>query len=140
MMHHANEFPAEMSCKAFVISESCFYEWRKNPRRPHAEKRGEFWSSGSVDAGSNEAKRRSPRVDFSFRSRRSVRRQGLPQAVRSTANLAIFGISLLELNFAQRIRFEWIEVTYNRRRRHSALDHLTIPEFKESFLPSNLAA
>ena len=53
---------------------------------------------------------------------------------------AIFGISLLELNFAQRVLFEWIEITYNRRRRHSALNHHTIPEFKESFLPSNLAA
>ena len=53
---------------------------------------------------------------------------------------AIFGISLLELNFAQRVLFEWIEITYNRRRRHSALNHLTIPEFKESFLTSNLAA
>ena len=53
---------------------------------------------------------------------------------------AIFGILLLELNFAQRVLFEWMEITYNRRRRHSALDHLTIPEFKESFRSSNLAA
>ena len=53
---------------------------------------------------------------------------------------AIFGISLLELNFAQCVLFECIEITHNRRRRHSALNHHTIPEFKESFLPSNLAA
>ena len=53
---------------------------------------------------------------------------------------AIFGISLLELNFAQRVLFEWIEVSYNRRRRHSAINHLTIPEFKQSFITSNLAA
>ena len=53
---------------------------------------------------------------------------------------AIFGIALLEINFAQRVLFEWIEITYNRRRRHSALNHLTIPEFKESFLTSNQAA
>jgi transposase InsO family protein len=53
---------------------------------------------------------------------------------------SFFGISLLELNFVQRVLFEWIEITYNRRRRHSALNHLTIPEFKESFLTSNLAA
>lgn len=53
---------------------------------------------------------------------------------------AIFGISLLELNFAQRVLFEWIEITYNRRRRHSALGHLTISEFKQSFLNSNMAA
>ena len=52
---------------------------------------------------------------------------------------AIFGIPLLELNFAQRIRFEWIEITYSCRRRHSTLNHLTIPEFKDSFLTSYLA-
>ena len=27
---------------------------------------------------------------------------------------AIFGIALLELNFAQRVLFEWIEITYTR--------------------------
>ena len=53
---------------------------------------------------------------------------------------AIFGISLLELNFAQRVLFEWIEISYNRRRRHSAINHLTIPEFKQSFITSNMAA
>lgn len=53
---------------------------------------------------------------------------------------AIFGIPLLELNFAQRVLFEWIEISYNRRRRHSAINHLTIPEFKQSFITSNMAA
>jgi putative transposase len=53
---------------------------------------------------------------------------------------AIFGISMLELNFAQRDLFEWIESAYNRRRRHSALGHLTISEFKQSFLTYNMAA
>ena len=53
---------------------------------------------------------------------------------------AIDGIWLLELNCAQRVLFEWVETTYNRGRRQSALNHLTIPEFKDSFLTSNLAA
>ena len=53
---------------------------------------------------------------------------------------AIFGIPLLELNFAQRVLFEWIEISYNRRRRHSAINHLTIPEFKQSFITFNMAA
>jgi transposase InsO family protein len=45
---------------------------------------------------------------------------------------AIFGLSLLELNFAQRVLFEWIDITCNSRRRRSVLNQLTIPEFKES--------
>ena len=39
MMRHVNEFPIEMMCKIFAISESSFYAWRKTPHRPHAEKR-----------------------------------------------------------------------------------------------------
>jgi putative transposase len=53
---------------------------------------------------------------------------------------ALLGCSLLELNFAQRVLFERIQITYNYRRWHSTLNHLTIPEFKESFLISTLAA
>ena len=39
MIRHVNEFPIEMMCKIFAISESSFYAWRKNHHRPHAEKR-----------------------------------------------------------------------------------------------------
>jgi putative transposase len=39
MMRHVNEFSIEKMCTIFEISESSFYAWRKNPRRPHAEKR-----------------------------------------------------------------------------------------------------
>ena len=53
---------------------------------------------------------------------------------------AILGISLMELNFLQCVLFERIEITYNRRGRHSALGHLTVPEFKQSFLISRMAA
>lgn len=53
---------------------------------------------------------------------------------------AIFGIPLRETSFAQRVLFEWIEVTYNRRRRHSTLNQLTIPEFKQINLTSKMAA
>ena len=31
MMLHVNEFPIEMMCKLFAISESSFYAWRKTP-------------------------------------------------------------------------------------------------------------
>ncbi len=43
---------------------------------------------------------------------------------------AVFGIVLPEENFAQRVPFEWFEALYNRRRRLSKLNQLTIPEFK----------
>ncbi len=39
MMRHANEFSIEMMCAILKISESSFHAWRKNPLRPHAEKR-----------------------------------------------------------------------------------------------------
>ncbi len=39
MMRHANEFSIELMCAIFKISETNSYTWRKNPRRPHAEKR-----------------------------------------------------------------------------------------------------
>jgi transposase InsO family protein len=44
---------------------------------------------------------------------------------------AVFGVPMSEMNYAQRVLFEWIEITYNRRRRHSARYQLTIPEFKK---------
>jgi len=51
---------------------------------------------------------------------------------------AVFGISLLELSSAQRVLFEGIEITGNRRRMHSALGRLTVPEFRQSFLTTQL--
>ena len=53
---------------------------------------------------------------------------------------AIFGIPLLETSHAQRVLFEWIEITYNRRRRHSTLNQLTIPEYQQINLSSKQAA
>jgi transposase InsO family protein len=288
MMRHVNEFPIEMMCKLFAISESSFYAWRKTPHRPHAEKRRkilEFILEGRKDRmkqfygsprwtkelqaagfsvseryvarlmnsqGIKALKRRTYKattdsshsysiardhvkrdfnptgpnqiwvsdltyirvghrwmyltivmdlwgreiVGWSFSRtmkthettipalRMALNRRGIHHGLifhsdrgvqyadkafrklcaqhrilrsmsrkgdcwdnavaesffKTLKSEAIFGISLLELNFAQRVLFEWIEITYNRRRRHSALNHHTIPEFKESFLPSNLAA
>lgn len=79
---------------------------------------------------------------------RSMSRKGdcwdnaMAESFFKTLNFEAFflGISLLELNFAQRLLFEWIEITCNRLRRHSAIGHLTIPEFRPSFLTSHLAA
>ncbi len=34
MINHAPEFSVEKMCKIFDISESCFYEWKRNPDRP----------------------------------------------------------------------------------------------------------
>jgi hypothetical protein len=138
----------ELQAAGFVVSERYVARLMKEQGIRALKRRGTH--KGLIfhsDRGVQYADRSFRKQCASHRILRSMSRKGdcwdnavAESFFKTLKSEAIFGIPLLELNFAQRVLFEWIEISYNRRRRHSAINHLTIPEFKQSFITSNMAA
>jgi len=60
--------------------------------------------------------------------------RGAPEGRRSAANRALLG-KIVHIH--QQSLFEWIEVFYNRQRRHSYLDYMTPDEYERYTVVAN---